>query len=203
MPEGMGCTGRGTARAEAVLGFSPRRGVLRSVNPLCSLISIAWAMLQRRSFVAHPAHSSVGMFWVGAALSPGSGQGCWAHSLQSAGFVCSGGNQCRQGGCAWRLASGPICATDHRKASQHPRTVIPCLASRKDAALPALLGSRQKLVVCWVPISVSAPEITRSGNKTLPSLRCLSPMHLSTVHPPVCRAVPLPAAPLWGWQTLL
>lgn len=123
--------------------------------------------------------------------------------LQSGGFVCSGGNQCRQGGCAWRLASGPICATDHRKASQHPHTVIPCLASRKDAALHALLGSRQKLVVCWVPISVSAPGITRSGNKTLPSLRCLSLMHLSTVHSPACRAVPLPAAPLWGWQTLL
>lgn len=33
-------------------------------------------MLQRGSFGAHPAHSSVGMFCVGAALSPVSGQGC-------------------------------------------------------------------------------------------------------------------------------
>lgn len=67
--------------------------------------------------------------------------------------------------------------------------MIPCLASRKDAALHALLGSRQKLVVCSVHISVSELVINRNGNETLPSLQCLSLMDLRAVHPPGCRAV--------------
>lgn len=107
--------------------------------------------------------------------------------------LCSIGNQGRQGECAWRLGSGPSCATDHRRASQPPHAVIPCLTSRRDAALHALLGSRQKLVLCWVPSSVSAPEITRNGNKPLPSLQHGSLMHLSPVHGPGGRAVPLGA----------
>lgn len=49
--------------AQPVLGVSPRRGVLGAV---IALISITWTM--RRSFVTH---SSVGMFWVGAALRAG------------------------------------------------------------------------------------------------------------------------------------
>lgn len=57
--------------AQHMLAVSPRRAMLWSVTPLCSLISITWTMLQRRSFVAHPAHSSGGVFWVGAALSAG------------------------------------------------------------------------------------------------------------------------------------
>lgn len=69
--------------AQHVLGVSPRRAVLWSVTPLCSLISITWTSRGGALWHIQPIPVEGCSGW--GLLSV---QGCWAPSLHSGLFVC-------------------------------------------------------------------------------------------------------------------
>lgn len=65
----------------------------------------------------------------------------------------------------------------------------------------ALLGTRQKLVVCWVHMSVSVRVISRTGNETLPSFLGGPQSSLWSIALGAGLSV-LPNGSPWRWQTL-